>query len=323
MKLVYSAMMQENTSLDEPLAPPIIIINQDDLDATATTTPPWEFYYTNEMLLGRSVPPPSRINLTGCDCLGGQCHLNKSQCTCYLKQESFTAGYGVTGFMYHAPNQTLKSNGLPVFECNSLCACSEQCTNRVVSRGRKIPLSLQKTPRKGWGVFARCLIPKGTFIGIYSGELLGHEESEERALKYDEFGRTYLFDIDWWYINQQYSRNNNSRSRKPCKYTVDAYHAGNFTRFLNHSCDPNSALTPVYIDMDDIERPLLTVFSKRPIQAGEEITFSYSGDPDFDDDEDEEEEDKEEEGEGGGGEGKEKEEGGDGDKGQGTIWRLE
>ncbi|KAJ3783666.1 SET domain-containing protein [Lentinula aff. detonsa] len=286
MKLVYSAMIQENTSRDEPLAPPIIIIQDDsssDLDSTdsTATTPPWEFYYTNEMLLGRSVPPPSRLNLTGCDCLGGQCHLNKSQCTCYLKQESFTAGYGVTGFMYHAVDQTLKSNGLPVFECNSLCACGEQCTNRVVSRGRKIPIALQKTRRKGWGVFARCLIPKGTFIGIYSGELLGHEESEERALKYDEFGRTYLFDIDWWYINQQHSKNNSntntsqsqSQSRKPCKHTVDAYHAGNFTRFLNHSCDPNSALTPVYIDIDDIERPLLTVFSKRPIQTGEEITF--------------------------------------------------
>ncbi|KAJ3724998.1 hypothetical protein DFJ43DRAFT_1041570 [Lentinula guzmanii] len=176
MKLVYSAMIQENTSRDEPLAPPIIIVQDDSssdpdsTDSSTAITPPWEFYYTNEMLLGRSVPPPSRINLTGCDCLGGQCHLNKSQCTCYLKQESFTAGYGVTGFMYHSnanDNQTLKSNGLPVFECNSLCACGEQCTNRVVSRGR-----------------------------IYSGESLGHEESEERALKYDEFGEGNDDDIN-------------------------------------------------------------------------------------------------------------------------------
>ncbi|KAJ3997135.1 hypothetical protein F5050DRAFT_1479922 [Lentinula boryana] len=367
MTLVYSSMIQENTSRDEPLAPPIVIV-PDSITTTGTattttptpTTPPWEFYYTNEMLLGRSVPPPSRANLTGCNCLLGQCHLNKSHCTCYLNQQSFTSPYGITGFMYHPTTHSLKSNGLPVFECNSLCGCDERCLNRVVGRGRKIPIMIQKTRRKGWGVFACCFIPKGTFIGIYSGELLGHEESEERAIKYDEFGRTYLFDIDWWYINQQLDSNqqpktqtqntntshshSHSHSRRPSKYTVDAYHAGNFTRFLNHSCDPNSALTPVYIDIDDIERPLLTVFSKRAIEPGEEITFSYSGDPDFDD-EDEGEEGEGEEGEEGEGEGEGGEEGEEKGKGKskskkgdarvhvdcecgaknckGTIWRLE
>lgn len=41
---------------------------------------------------------------------------------------------------------------------------------------------IKKTQKKGWGVFAAERIPKGMFIGIYSGELLGHEESEERAM---------------------------------------------------------------------------------------------------------------------------------------------
>ncbi|KAJ3766405.1 hypothetical protein FB446DRAFT_767431 [Lentinula raphanica] len=327
MRVVYEAMMRENTSWDEPNAPRIRICGEDDEDYLrddaardegnkVEVTPPWEFYYTNEMLLGQGVLPPSRSQLTGCDCEGGRCHLNRNKCSCWKKQERFTAGYGVSGFMYEALQEggngngvVLKANGLPVFECNSLCGCGEECRNRVVSRGRQVPITLKKTHKKGWGVFASSVIPKGTFIGIYSGELLGHEESEERAIKYDEFGRTYLFDIDWWYIDEQLdaqearekensqqnadshsqpgktrrnSVNSNSDSdsdsdtdhpkRRPSKYTIDAYHAGN-----NHSCDPNAALTPVYIDVDEIERPLLTIFSKRRIRPGEEITFSYSG----------------------------------------------
>ncbi|KAJ3709979.1 hypothetical protein C8R42DRAFT_597917 [Lentinula raphanica] len=298
MRVVYEAMMRENTSWDEPNAPRIRICGEDDEDYLrddaardegnkVEVTPPWEFYYTNEMLLGQGVLPPSRSQLTGCDCEGGRCHLNRNKCSCWKKQETFTAGYGVSGFMYEALQEggngngvVLKANGLPVFECNSLCGCGEECRNRVVSRGRQVPITLKKTHKKGWGVFASSVIPKGTFIGIYSGELLGHEESEERAIKYDEFGRTYLFDIDCETLIHTPNRARH--------YTIDAYHAGN-----NHSCDPNAALTPVYIDVDEIERPLLTIFSKRRIRPGEEITFSYSGDPDMDEDENEPKDDKE------------------------------
>ncbi|KAE9407082.1 SET domain-containing protein [Gymnopus androsaceus JB14] len=291
MQEVYEWMIQENTCLDEPDAPVIKVINQTET-ALTEPTPPWEFVYTNEMWLGQDVSPPSRENLVACDC-EGKC--TRNTCKCWKKQEAQTADFDVKGFMYDQ-NGLLKRNGLPVFECNSLCNCGEECKNRVVSQGRKSER-----------------IPKGMFIGIYSGELLGHAESEERAVKYDEFGRTYLFDIDWWYITaeveakeakekkdaaQMAAENgpeptsdltlcNTGEKRRPSKYTVDAYHAGNFTRFLNHSCDPNAALTPVYIDEADIERPLLTIFSKREIKMNEEITFSYSGDPDEDSDNEE------------------------------------
>ncbi|KAJ3812108.1 hypothetical protein F5876DRAFT_25320, partial [Lentinula aff. lateritia] len=293
MRLVYEAMMRENTVDDEPDAPEIKIYSETSEDPT----PPWEFYYTNHMLLSPALAPPSLLSLTSCSCPSGHCHLRKSSCPCWALQQSHTGPYDVSGFMYDASG-LLKKPGLPVFECGSLCACSEECRNRVVSQGRKCKVMLKKTENKGWGVFACERIPKGMFIGIYAGELLGHEESEERAIKYDEFGRTYLFDIDWWYIDAELDakqakvKQSNSDSdsdedppkRRPSKYTIDAYHAGNFTRFLNHSCDPNAALTPVYIDVDEIERPLLTIFSKRDIPPHEEITFSYSGDPDVDDD---------------------------------------
>ncbi|KAJ3862929.1 SET domain-containing protein, partial [Lentinula novae-zelandiae] len=185
-------------------------------------------------------------------------------------------------FMYD-PSGLLKKPGLPVFECNSLCGCGEECRNRVVSKGRKCNVMLKKTDKKGWGVFACEHIPKGTFIGIYSGELLGHEESEERAIKYDQFGRTYLFDIDWWYIDAELDAKEAKEKQQKHKETLktteeeeSALHEQ--IPIDNHSCDPNAALTPVYIDVDEIERPLLTIFSKRHIHPHEEITFSYSGD---------------------------------------------
>ncbi|PPR04494.1 hypothetical protein CVT24_013103, partial [Panaeolus cyanescens] len=48
MRQILEATIQENTSEDEPLAPPITIINNVDDEAT----PPWEFYYTNLMWHG-------------------------------------------------------------------------------------------------------------------------------------------------------------------------------------------------------------------------------------------------------------------------------
>ena len=39
----------------------------------------------------------------------------------------------------------------------------------------------------------------------------------------------------------------------------------------------------MYIDEDNCEKPLLTIFARRNIPPKEEITFSYSGDPDNED----------------------------------------
>ncbi|THU93297.1 SET domain-containing protein [Dendrothele bispora CBS 962.96] len=265
----FEIMVAETNARDEPEAPPITLFNEVD-DEPA---PPWEFHYTNKMWLGENVPPPSYKALKSCGCVG-KCDPKSKTCECVKRQEELT-GFYQSGFLYEK-NGLLKQAGLPILECNSLCGCDEDCMNRVVQNGRKCDVSVGKTREKGWGVFnGPKEIPRGTFIGIYAGELLADAVAEERGAKYNVFGRTYLFDIDFYYIKdmvKDWSGNS--------KYTVDAYHAGNFTRFLNHSCDPNAALTPVYIDESDWEKPLLTIFAKRNIPPWDEITFSYSGDPD-------------------------------------------
>ncbi|KAF9261071.1 SET domain-containing protein [Marasmius fiardii PR-910] len=249
MRHILESIIIENTS-EEPHAPPISIKNQID----STPTPQWEFYYTNKMWHSPSVPAPSVKRLGSCGCIG-KCRADT--CACAKRQKKYTEDYTQEGFVYDKQR------------------CDDDCVNRVVQNGRKVEVSLFKTAKKGWGVVnGGKKIPKGQFIGVYSGEYLTQDEAETRGKVYNKFGRTYLFDCDLWIFTGG------------ARYTIDAYHAGNFTRFLNHSCDPNAHFGYVYIDEDDIYKPLLCVFARRDIAPHEEITFSYTGDPDTGDDDD-------------------------------------
>jgi len=40
----------------------------------------------------------------------------------------------------------------PIYECHEKCKCSKNCNNRVVERGRKVPLDIFRTSDgRGWG----------------------------------------------------------------------------------------------------------------------------------------------------------------------------
>lgn len=39
----------------------------------------------------------------------------------------------------------------PIYECHERCKCSKSCPNRVVERGRQIPLQIFRTNDRGWG----------------------------------------------------------------------------------------------------------------------------------------------------------------------------
>ncbi|TFK64560.1 SET domain-containing protein [Pluteus cervinus] len=278
MRHVFEAAILENTSADEPEAPPIQVINDVDDDPA----PPWEFHYSNQMWHTDDVPAPDMQNLVSCKCIG-KCDPKKGNCACAERQKQQANGT-ILDFAYDR-NRRLKAFEYPIFECNELCACGDDCRNRVVQHGRMVTVNITKTVDKGWGVFAgNKRIPTGTFIGIYAGELITDAEGEERGIKYDQSGRTYLFDLDFHHLK---SGNPNWTT----KYVVDAYHAGNFTRFLNHSCDPNCSLYPCYVNEANIDKPHLAIFALRDIEPFEEICFSYWGNPnDLDGDNDGDEE---------------------------------
>ncbi|KAF5381631.1 hypothetical protein D9615_005540 [Tricholomella constricta] len=263
---VLESAIQENTADDEPDAPLIEIVNEVDNDPT----PPWEFYYSNKMWHGEDVPPPDMTQLVSCNCMG-KCDPKSKTCACLQRQRNYTSGV-TPDFVYDSKGR-LKVSDYPIFECNDLCGCGDECRNRVVQHGRKCAVKIQKTQEKGWGVFAGSKkIYEGTFIGIYAGELLTDREGESRGITYNKFGRTYLFDLDFHHLKE-------GVPDWDIQYTVDAYHAGN-----NHSCDPNCQLVSCYINESDIQKPLLTVFARRDIEPGEELCFSYYGNPNDDED---------------------------------------
>jgi len=148
-----------------------------------------------------------------------------------------------------------------IIECNSKCKCSNQCKNRVVQNGVKYKLFIFKTLHKGWAVGAQNIIPKGGFVGEYVGEIISTEEAKRRmALRKNE--RNYLLILRefisskdrWWRTN------------------LDATDKGNFTRLINHSCDPNVELRMVRIESPI---PRVALFAKRKIIANEELTIDY------------------------------------------------
>jgi hypothetical protein len=103
----------------------------------------------------------------------------------------------------------------------------------------------------GKGAFAIKTIRKGTRIIEYVGESITPEESDRR---YDDTKvkgnhHTFLFAVD---------------SRK----VIDATFGGDDSRFINHSCDPNSEAV--------IESRRVYIEAVRTIRPGEELAYDYN-----------------------------------------------
>ncbi|ELU40936.1 SET domain-containing protein [Rhizoctonia solani AG-1 IA] len=261
VRAVFEAYMDDAMRLTEPCASAIQVENMVDSEPC----PPWEFVYYNTMLYGTNVPKPDLDALEGCDCLG-PCDPENQDCSCVRRQERYYAEYGgdmdgTTGFGC-AEDGTIKYQNGAVFGCNSKCSCDLECSNKVGI------LFLRNRVCVSGGVFAKENIPAGRFIGIYTGELLTEGMASKRAPVYDNFGRTYVLNIDFHHI---------AANKDAPTYAVDAFHAGNFTRFFNHSCEPNLKLTAYYCDDVDIQKPLIALFTCVDVKAGSELTFSYTG----------------------------------------------
>lgn len=78
-----------------------------------------------------------------------------------------------------------------IFECNQACRCNRiTCRNRVVQNGITCKFQLFRTEERGWGIKTLSLIPKGTFVCEYVGEIISDWEADHRE---DD---SYLFDLE-------------------------------------------------------------------------------------------------------------------------------
>jgi SET domain-containing protein len=135
---------------------------------------------------------------------------------------------------------------------------------------RKTTATRKKTPRppkeivlpdiarrrskiSGWGVYAQEPINKNRRIVTYEGELIDHDESYRREVKYLKKGEIWCFTV-----NRRWVR--------------DAQVGGNIGRFLNHACKPNCYTEVIGRD--------IWIRAGRNIKAGEELTYDYYTDGD-------------------------------------------
>jgi SET domain-containing protein len=98
--------------------------------------------------------------------------------------------------------------------------------------------------RTGLGLFATDVIAKGAFIAEYSGRRISHAE----ALRREQRGNRYVFEID-------------------SRWSIDGSGRRNLARYANHSCRPNAE--------SDLVAGRLILRAIKRIEPGEEITYHY------------------------------------------------
>lgn len=143
---------------------PITIINEVD-DVTIPST----FRFLQDSKLGSGVQAAEDSFRTGCECRDDE-ECQYRGCLCLQEQDDDSDDEGKSRkkvYMYHARGSKaglLRSMHLnskrPIYECHDGCACSKNCPNRVVERGRKVPLQIFRTDKTGWGRFQSRNQPK-------------------------------------------------------------------------------------------------------------------------------------------------------------------
>ncbi|XP_040077122.1 uncharacterized protein LOC8040733 isoform X3 [Ixodes scapularis] len=145
-------------------------------------------------------------------------------------------------------------NRLLMIECGSRCPNGDSCSNRRFQKKSYIKVEKFLTEKKGWGLRTVETLASGAFVIEYVGEVLTPEDFRKRVKQYarDNHQHYYFMAL---------------RSDE----IIDATQKGNVSRFINHSCDPNCE-TQKWTVNGELR---IGFFTRRPLRAGEELTFDY------------------------------------------------
>ncbi len=286
---------------------PVTIVNTED-DAVLDPG----FRFTDRSVLGRGVEPTKDEFRSGCECTDPEaCQYKGCHCLQDMDDSSSSDGggdddspndddddddddedYGHRAaaryrrkmYVYHSHGVRaghLRSGILtsrdPIYECHERCACGPGCPNRVVERGRRVPLQVFRTANRGWGVRSTVDLRRGQFVDKYVGEVITAGEAGRRRARGGSGSNSnnnnkdvYLFALDKF----SDAGSLDERLRGP-PLEVDGELLSGPTRFVNHSCDPNLRIFARVGDHADKHIHDLALFAVRDIPKGEELTFDY------------------------------------------------
>lgn len=123
--------------------------------------------------------------------------------------------------------------------------------DQEIRKGSHPLISIEKVNEAvGFGVFAKAKIPACSYVGEYTGVIYSKKpkylKEKRHCLRYPIWGGKENF-------------------------TIDAEQKGNFTRFINHSADPNLGVQSIYWG----GIPRMIFISLKEIPKGKQLTFDY------------------------------------------------
>ncbi|KPM44799.1 Histone-lysine N-methyltransferase, H3 lysine-9 specific dim-5 [Neonectria ditissima] len=266
---------------------PITVVNEVDTEVLK------DFRFIDSNVLGHGVEPAEDSFRSGCACThDSDCQFTGCLCLADIEDDENDSdddnGMDLDGprpsrkaYAYHTHGSKagllrsrLHDSKVPIYECHQGCACTIDCPNRVVERGRTIPLQIFRTTDRGWGVKSPDYIKKGQFVDRYFGEIITSEEADRRrsASTISQKKDVYLFALDKFTDPDSLD----PRLKGP-PLEVDGEFMSGPTRFINHSCDPNMRIFARVGDHADKHIHDLALFAIKDIPKGDELTFDYVG----------------------------------------------
>ncbi|KAM5534350.1 hypothetical protein V8D89_011943 [Ganoderma adspersum] len=230
---------------------------------------------------GTRMSEDQKAFLVGCEC--EELCLEAGKCECQT-ESGLQSSSGHRTFAYARKQKLFNFNlppGMEVIECNENCTCEAACPNRVAQLPRNVPIEIFLTRTHGWGARATIPVKRGKVLGIYTGELIPRAVAEERQESGHE-RKSYIFDLDVREGGDDASDDDSTGT-----YSVDGYAHGNWTRFVNHSCEPNMQVVPVVWDtIPELKQPYLAFVAAQDIPSRTELTIDYDPQGALDDPED-------------------------------------
>uniref|UniRef100_UPI00398E5B1C histone-lysine N-methyltransferase NSD3 isoform X3 n=1 Tax=Pristiophorus japonicus TaxID=55135 RepID=UPI00398E5B1C len=147
-------------------------------------------------------------------------------------------------------------NRILMYECHpTVCPAGERCQNQCFTKRLYPETELVRTEARGWGLCTKVDIKKGQFVTEYVGELIDEEECRNRIKHAHETNITnfYLLTL--------------TKDR-----IIDAGPKGNYSRFMNHSCNPNCETQKWTVNGDT----RVGLFALSDVRAESELTFNYN-----------------------------------------------